>query len=294
MQKLQIIFSLLKYFIATSRPRFRSYVLGSYAIGLIAWAWFTQWWDIGHIVSFQTIWFFIYFSYPANLLIYGVNDIYDYETDKHNPKKQEYEWLITPEKQQLLRFIILWLNIPFLFLSILPNTWSYIRLFVFLFSSLCYSAPPIRAKAKPVLDTVISAFIYIAPWYVWYYLSGWVNFSWLICIALVARNMAMHAYSAIPDIEADTQANIATVATLYGKNGTLWFCICCYLLSIICSLPSLWWFALLWWALYVIMIIISFSGNLFRLYTYFPWINWIIWFLLFRYIIMLKIQFIHI
>jgi 4-hydroxybenzoate polyprenyltransferase len=51
--------------------------------------------------------------------------------------------------------------------------------------------------------------------------------------------MAMHAYSAVPDISADREADLQTVATLYGKNGTLLFCIICYLLSIICSIPAL-------------------------------------------------------
>lgn len=289
MQKLQIIFSLIKNFIPTSRPRFWRYTLGSYYIGLMAGSGFTQLRDMRLIFTIQSIWFFLYFSYPANLLIYGVNDIFDYETDKHNPKKQEYESLITPEKQQLLWFVIAWLNIPFLFLSILPNSWSYIRLFIFVLSSIFYSAPPLRAKAKPILDTVVSALVYIAPGFVGYYLSGWTEFSRLNFIALLARNMAMHAYSAIPDIEADRQAYISTIATLYGKNGTLWFCLCCYLLSIICSLPSLWWFSVLWWALYVTMMILSFSGNLFKLYTYFPRINAIVGFLLFWHIVLLKI-----
>jgi 4-hydroxybenzoate polyprenyltransferase len=30
--------------------------------------------------------------------------------------------------------------------------------------------------------------------------------------------MAMHAYSAIPDIKADTQAKLQTTATVLGKN----------------------------------------------------------------------------
>lgn len=288
MQKLQIIFSLLKNFLPTSRPRFWRYTLGSYYIGLMAGSGFTQLRDMRLIFTIQAIWFFLYFSYPANLLIYGVNDIFDYETDKNNPKKQDYEWLITPEKQQPLRFVIAWLNIPFLFLSILPNSWSYIWLFIFLLSSVFYSAPPIRAKARPILDTIASAFVYIAPWYVWYYLSGWTNFSWFIFVALLARNMAMHAYSAIPDIEADSQARISTVATLYGKQWTLTFCIICYTLSIICSLPYLWWFSLLW-VIYIAMMLFSFKENIFSLYKYFPRINATVGFLLFWYIVALKI-----
>lgn len=32
--------------------------------------------------------FALYFVIAANIWIYGINDIYDYETDKLNPKKQ--------------------------------------------------------------------------------------------------------------------------------------------------------------------------------------------------------------
>ena len=288
MEKIQIIYSLLKNFLPTSRPRFWRYTLWSYYIWLMAWSGFTQLWDMRLIFTFQAIRFFIYFSYPANLLIYWVNDIFDYDTDKNNPKKQNYEWLITPDKQHILRFIIAWLNIPFLFLSILPNTWSYIWLFIFLWSALFYSAPPLRAKSKPILDTIISALVYIAPWFVWYYISWWVGFNRLNFSALLFRNMAMHAYSAIPDISADREANLQTVATLYGKNGTLVFCIICYLLSIICSLPTLWRFSITW-IIYIAMMALSFRWNIFSLYKFFPRINAIIWFLLFWYIVSLKI-----
>jgi 4-hydroxybenzoate polyprenyltransferase len=56
----------------------------------------------------------VYFTLPANLLIYGVNDIADYDTDKNNPKKQSYESLLTPDKQKIMRLLIAATNIPFL------------------------------------------------------------------------------------------------------------------------------------------------------------------------------------
>lgn len=108
----------------------------------------------------------LYFSYPANLLVYGINDIFDYDTDKLNEKKSGYESLIGPEQQQKLRVLIAILNLPFLLLSILPNPESYMWLIIFVLSSIFYSAAPLRAKSKPVLDTIISALIYIAPGYV--------------------------------------------------------------------------------------------------------------------------------
>lgn len=287
------IFTYFVMFLKTSRPRFWIYLVWPYLIWIIAWSQISESTNPFSLFSsfslFSFLSFLIYFSYPANLLVYGVNDIFDYETDKLNEKKTGYEWLIGPDKKTALWISIFLLNAPFLLLSILPNSESYLRLFLFLLSSLFYSAPPLRAKAKPILDTIVSAFVYISPWFVWYYISWWSDFDWFIFISLLARNMAMHAYSAIPDIEADTQAWLQTVATFYGKKGTLWFCIICYLLAIICALPSLGRFGLVVWWVYLAMMIATFRSQVFRLYKLFPWINTAVGFVLFWYVLAWKI-----
>ena len=73
----------LSYLLKISRPRFWIYLLGPYLIGIIA---ATDTVDILYTIPF---WIgFLYFLFPANLLIYGANDISDYQTDQHNQKKQ--------------------------------------------------------------------------------------------------------------------------------------------------------------------------------------------------------------
>jgi 4-hydroxybenzoate polyprenyltransferase len=54
------------------------------AVGLheYSWGWVTENVRLSIVVLLM-----IYFTYPANLLVYGVNDIFDYETDKLNAKK---------------------------------------------------------------------------------------------------------------------------------------------------------------------------------------------------------------
>ena len=73
----------LKRILKISRPRFWIYELGPYIVGVVAAA------QSDHFVWLfpAVIIFFIFFAYPANIYIYGINDIYDYETDKLNPKK---------------------------------------------------------------------------------------------------------------------------------------------------------------------------------------------------------------
>ncbi len=174
--------------------------------------------------------FFLYFLIPANILIYGINDIYDYETDKLNPKKGTYEAFVPKEKHRSLLFWVFISNLPFLFF--LPKETPFvISFFVFLFCATFYSAPPIRAKAKPIIDSVFSAGHYVATGVCGYYLAGGESFPTLGVIAGMLWAIAMHAYSAIPDIMADTKAGLRTIAILIGKSPAIYFCWALYLIS---------------------------------------------------------------
>lgn len=289
MKKIQIISSLLKNFLPTSRPRFWIYLLGPYFIGLTAWLSDISLQGVRDAIGRQGVWFLIYFSYPANLLVYGVNDIYDYQTDILNDKKKWYETTINPDQYKSLWLAIFILNAPFIFLSILPNKESYLRLFLFVVSSICYSAPPIRAKSKPILDTILSAIIYVAPWIIGYMISWWSHLNMMLIIACIVWNMSMHAYSAIPDIEVDKKAGISTVATLYGAKWTLMFCMILYGLACILSIPALHRWAIVLWVMYIGMMSISFFYPINILYRYFPWINTLCWWILRIMIVWLKI-----
>ena len=103
----------------------------------------------------------LYLTLPANLLIYGVNDLFDVETDRLNPKKRDYETLLQPAQRRGLIVAILALNLPFLaLLPFLPGAWPWLLLFVV--TGVGYSMPPVRAKARPVLDAAFNI-LYVAP-----------------------------------------------------------------------------------------------------------------------------------
>ncbi len=101
--------------IKISRPRFWIYELGTFFIGYLLAAKSLS--DFYNNIDF--IIFFIYFLFPANLLIYGINDIFDYETDKINPKKINYEKLLTPDKHKIVYIYILSFNLPFIIYALL-------------------------------------------------------------------------------------------------------------------------------------------------------------------------------
>lgn len=264
-----------------SRPRFWLYLAGPYLLGLAA---------AGSALNAHenlVVWLYLlYFFLPANLLVYGVNDIFDFETDRLNPKKQYYETLLSPQKQKSLWMKILLLNLPFLFLlSVfeLPSStlWAMAG---FLFFGIFYSAPPIRAKTKPLLDSAFNV-LYVFPGLFSYYLLGGMGFHWQVFLASFFWVMAMHAFSAVPDIEADKSAGLRTVATFLGKNATLLFCALCYLGAGVLAQTKLGLFALVLGIGYAGLMLVAFTAKentrLFRVYTWFPWINAVVGFMIF-------------
>lgn len=259
---------MIRWLIKISRPRFWVYITGPFLIGVVA-ASPVQSWLLIILLG-------VYFTFPANLLIYGINDIFDYETDKHNPKKEAYETLVKPKEQkQLWRWITI-TNAPFLLL--LPLLGNNVRWAIagFLFFGVFYSMPPIRAKVRPLIDSIFNV-LYIFPAIVGYAVVSKTLPSLYLCLAAAFWCMAMHAYSAVPDIKADRKAKIDTIATKLGKAGTLLFCLACYGLAAGLSISALGQFSIAAGILYGFMIIVTLQAknahSVMKVYRLFPYIN---------------------
>ena len=264
-----------KNLITISRPRFWLYLFGPFLIGVAA---------APLAVSLPLLLLAIYFTLPANLLIYGVNDLFDYETDKLNPKKRGYEEMVTPERQKNLRNYILAFNVPFLaLLPFLPSVAIY-SLLLFWFFGIFYSAKPIRAKTKPIIDSFFNI-LYIFPGLVAFGIgaSKWPNIAIIISGTLWC--MAMHAFSAVPDIASDKKAHMRTIATLLGRSGTIVFCMLAYVLAAVLVWQYIGWYSALCGLIYAGMMLLALktkdTQKLFKLYTYFPVINAVLGFGLF-------------
>ncbi|MGC1472758.1 MAG: prenyltransferase [Psychroserpens sp.] len=262
----------LKEVIILSRPRFWMYVLGTFLVGVIA---------SGNLflydktTTFFLIAFGIFFSLPANAFIYGVNDIYDYQTDIFNTKKLKYESVLPLEKHNDLWKIIAMLLLPFVPLFFFANLPTKIAIAVFLFTGLFYSATPIRAKSKPPLDVLFSAIIYVSPALVGFFVTGNTNLEWLAVIGGLIWAFGMQTYSAVPDIEADKKAGVNTLATVLGEKGALWFCLMAYVLSASIGFYYVGYLSIIFGAVYAAIVLLSINNitKLFKYYTFFPLIN---------------------
>lgn len=278
----------MRFLLKVSRPRFWFYLFGPYLVGLVAGVA-----SRGDLADWRFALFGIYFLLPANLLVYGINDIFDYETDSLNEKKTDYETLVGPESRRRLFFWIAVLNLPFIILAaVLFDVPSFAGLQTFIFLSIFYSSPPIRAKSKPVLDSAFNL-LYVMPGAFAYAISAGQLPPTILIIAGGLWTAAMHAYSAIPDIESDKQAGLSTIATFFGPYGTLAICFCLYAGSAVLSLEYLGISSVTLGSAYLILMLASVrsvkTGRIFKLYRAFPFINVAAGFVLFWQIVFARL-----
>lgn len=204
----------LRRLVLISRPVLWINTIGS---GLVA-VWLT-----GTLFDLRALPLILWLTLPFNLLIYGVNDIYDQDTDAANPRKGSIEGArIRPSEVRRIAWGVASLNLPFLvyFLLVLPPSANAVILLyagVFVF----YSAPPLRFKARPFLDSLSNA-AYALPLVIVPAALG-VAPMWPAALGLMAWSVAKHAFDAVQDIAEDRDAGITTTAVRLGSRGTaLW------------------------------------------------------------------------
>jgi len=182
-----------------------------------AWGWLIS----GRQLDVPTIVLILYFTFPFNLLLHGVNDIFDYESDLRNARKNSAEGalLVNPGNFRHLVLLIAAWNIPALLALLLLGSGAAIVAFVgLLVLSIAYSAPP-RLKGRPGLDS-LSNVLYAGSLLVSVLGNGVMPTPWAAVGAFALWAIASHAFTAIQDLPADAAAGIRTVAVTLGAVPT--------------------------------------------------------------------------
>lgn len=175
----------------------------------------------------------LYFLIPYNLLMYGINDVFDYESDKHNPRKSGAEGVVL-EKQlhkTTVRAVLL-LNVPFLAWMFLQGDWaSNTVLAVTIFLVLAYSLPVLRFKERPILDSVTSAAHFTGPMLYGIVLGGWNPYYLSFTLSFLLWGMASHAFGAVQDILPDREAGTSSIAIFFSARWTVRISVILYLMA---------------------------------------------------------------
>jgi len=186
----------------------------------------------------------LYFLIPYNLAMYGINDVFDYESDLRNPRKGGVEGaLLDPSMHRPTILAALITNVPFLvLLVILGNPLSWLVLAISVFAVIAYSAKGLRFKEKPFLDSLTSSTHFVSPAIYGLVLAGaaFTPQLWAVLAAFFLWGIASHAFGAVQDVVADREADIDSIATVIGARATARLSVIAYLLAGILLLFSSW------------------------------------------------------
>ena len=164
----------------------------------------------------------VFFLFPYNLAMYGINDVFDHASDMLNPRKGGVEGsLLNPQTHRALLWVIAAVCVPWAVALQALGNWVFTAVFtVTLFAVAAYSLPRLRFKERPILDSLTSSTHFSAP--VWCALALTqppINRELItILMAFFLWGVSSHAFGAIQDIVPDTEAGISSVATAFGAR----------------------------------------------------------------------------
>jgi 4-hydroxybenzoate polyprenyltransferase and related prenyltransferases len=210
--------SFFGYLFWLSRPRFWLYLAGPVAVGVV--------YAADSVAGFfqpLALLLFAWFLVPANLFLYGVNDIFDVDIDENNPKKGEGGREVQYTGDGIVVMTVYFAGAVGTLFGFALTVEGIYALAAFYVLAVEYSAPPLRLKTTPVLDSLSNG-LYVLPGVVAYIAIAGESPPLLAVAGGWLWTMGMHTFSAVPDIEPDRAAGIDTTATVLGERWTLVYC----------------------------------------------------------------------
>jgi 4-hydroxybenzoate polyprenyltransferase len=255
-----------RYLLKLSRPRFWLYLAGPVLVGVTFAA------DVpADLLALPAVVLFAYFLLPGNVLLYGVNDVFDADVDEANPKKDEREVRYRGQRFVVAAVVVSALLGVALLAATPAVAWPWLAGFFVL--GVEYSAPPLRFKTTPLLDSVSNG-LYVLPGAAAYAALAGVHPPLAAVVGGWLWTMGMHTFSAIPDIGPDRAAGIRTTATVLGEERSYAYCAACWLLAAVAFAGVAFELALLLLAYPVVVFLVYWSDvDVGRAYWWYPALN---------------------
>ena len=161
---------------------------------------------------------FIFITFPLNLLVYGWNDIADFEIDQQNPRKGNFLFGARSTKKQIeslpkfITAIQLFFVIVFLFLRKFELI---IWLLLMLIINGLYNKKQNGLRTLPPFELLAQlGYLLIVPFSI--ALNDVQNLNWMTYVYLWFFAMQSHLIGEVMDIDADRKTGRKTTATLLG------------------------------------------------------------------------------
>lgn len=175
---------------------------------------------------------------PSGIILFGLNDIYDYPSDLKNPRKGgAWGAILNPVFHPLIFRLSAVFSIVFLIISLFTfNILNIISTVGLLFVAWSYSVPPLRLKTRPPMEfvsNIVGPFLFILLAFSWGTgISGFLEIATTnIVLAQICWVMGLAILSYLADWESDKLAGDLTTVHWLGKTKSIFLSGLFYLLA---------------------------------------------------------------
>lgn len=174
-----------------------------------------------HVFGTAECWLgLFYVTFPLGMIIYGWNDVVDFETDRLNPRKDTFLFGArpTPEQSRGLPWRIALVQAPFVLLFTWLLGWRALGWFATLAAATAlYNWPRIGCKGRPGFDLLNQA-AYLLVFVLSSWLNGLPQAPWFTFVFGAMFAMHSHLFGEIMDLEPDKSVGRRTTAVVIGRR----------------------------------------------------------------------------
>jgi len=172
---------------------------------------------------------------PANLLGCGLNDIYDYDSDRRSERRRRIWGAVVAESDRAF----VWRACVAMALLLVAgavftrNAWNLAATCGFIVAAWAYSVPPVRLKERPLLDALVNGLgFFLFPFAMGYSLGADPVAMPLKYYLLALSVCGIHALATVADYDADQAAEHRTLAVAFGRRAAAAFALATFVVAL--------------------------------------------------------------
>lgn len=171
-------------------------------------------------------------TFPMNLIGCGLNDIYDYDSDRLCERRAKTWGVVVDKKTRPLVWLGVLAMMPLVFAGALVTHigWNIAATAGLIAIAWAYSVPPVRLKERPPLDSLANGLGYfLLPLVMGYSLGADPRMMPLRYYLLALCVCGVHALAAAADYDVDRAAGHRTIAVAFGRRAAAAFALAAFL-----------------------------------------------------------------
>jgi 4-hydroxybenzoate polyprenyltransferase len=173
-------------------------------------------------------------TFPMNLIGCGLNDIYDYESDRRCPRRRAIWGAVLRAEDRPFIWQACLAMVPLVVLgACLTRNWdNFVATVSLVLVAWLYSVPPVRLKERPPLDSLANGLGYfLLPFVMGYSLGADPRAMPLRYYLLALCVCGVHALATAADYEADRAAGHRTLAVAFGRRAAVAVAVAAFLIT---------------------------------------------------------------